>query len=386
MYIYLIQPLGSDSNVYKIGMSKRQNLDRLKSYPKSTRYIRFAEIGNNYKRAESELIKLFNENFTLHSGKEYFIINSYIEEIRAINIFNDVCDKYFQPLENNEKNKVDEINNVVKRDKEFVSKNILHEKRYVYECKLCKISTSNKYDYNKHLNTSKHKKLCNSDIICKNCFKSFSNKFNKNRHETKCSQQTMNNKIINNGNGSASVIGDNAVINNSPTIITLNIPDGRTISLETEKISNVKKKSTDKLDRIILQCMIDSKKDANSFIDRFDKDMSCQLYKKKEDDKVPAIDVLECLKYALMNSSDDIVIHHKITNLSGQKVYMFKTGDVLCYKEFLEVFFNKSKYKDNIDIDKCIQVIESDSAFNIGYSSYYKALRFKAKKLLRELN
>lgn len=71
--IYLIQPaelLNTDR--YKIGMSSKKNLDRIKKgYKKGTKWISINEV-NNPLDMENTIKKIFTYKFTLIAGKEYF--------------------------------------------------------------------------------------------------------------------------------------------------------------------------------------------------------------------------------------------------------------------------------------------------------------------------
>lgn len=73
-YIYLLQPaelVGTDR--YKLGISSKDNLNRLKSYGLGTRYIFFMEC-NDYIFIETKLKEAFNKAncVKLIKGKEYF--------------------------------------------------------------------------------------------------------------------------------------------------------------------------------------------------------------------------------------------------------------------------------------------------------------------------
>lgn len=71
--IYLIQPaelLNTDR--YKIGMSNKRGLDRVKKgYKKGTKWISINEV-DNPSDVEKTMKKIFTEKFTLIAGKEYF--------------------------------------------------------------------------------------------------------------------------------------------------------------------------------------------------------------------------------------------------------------------------------------------------------------------------
>ena len=71
--IYLIQPAELvGTNRYKIGCSKKPNLDRVKKgYKKGTRYLHIAECEEPHK-TESFIKAIFNDKFTLIAGKEYY--------------------------------------------------------------------------------------------------------------------------------------------------------------------------------------------------------------------------------------------------------------------------------------------------------------------------
>ena len=103
--IYLIQPAELvGTKRYKIGCSKKSNLDRVKTYKKGTRYLLVAECEEPHK-TESSIKTIFNDKFTLIAGKEYYegeesnmkqefinIINNYSNEIKE--------EKYTEQLSN----------------------------------------------------------------------------------------------------------------------------------------------------------------------------------------------------------------------------------------------------------------------------------------------
>jgi hypothetical protein len=71
--IYLVQPAELiGTNRYKIGCSENTELDRVKKgYKKGTRYILIMECDNPFV-LEKQIKKIFNENFKLIAGYEYF--------------------------------------------------------------------------------------------------------------------------------------------------------------------------------------------------------------------------------------------------------------------------------------------------------------------------
>lgn len=73
-YIYLLQPAELvGTNRYKIGISSKDNLNRLKSYGNGTRYIFFMEC-IDFLHIENKLKDAFNKSecIKLIKGKEYF--------------------------------------------------------------------------------------------------------------------------------------------------------------------------------------------------------------------------------------------------------------------------------------------------------------------------
>jgi hypothetical protein len=84
-YVYLIQPsalVGTDR--YKIGMSEVNNLSRLQSYNKNTRYLVMMDC-EFPRKVESRLINAFKRKFVCISGKEYFQVD--IPETELIQLF-----------------------------------------------------------------------------------------------------------------------------------------------------------------------------------------------------------------------------------------------------------------------------------------------------------
>ena len=83
-YVYIIQPAElRNTDRYKIGMSSKSDLSRVRSYRNGTRYIAIIEC-IDYIYVERLLIKHFNKNYKLIAGCEYFegdelcMINSFI--------------------------------------------------------------------------------------------------------------------------------------------------------------------------------------------------------------------------------------------------------------------------------------------------------------------
>jgi hypothetical protein len=87
-YCYLVQPaLLCQTNRYKIGMSSKADLSRLRSYHNGTRYILVFEC-DDARVVERKLLFAFNRMYTrCLGGNEYFECDN---EMQMINLFVDI--------------------------------------------------------------------------------------------------------------------------------------------------------------------------------------------------------------------------------------------------------------------------------------------------------
>ena len=75
-YIYLLQErefIRTNDNVYKVGMTTKENYERFRQYPKGS-VLLFQMICNNCKNIEKLVLKIFRETFKQRKdiGNEYF--------------------------------------------------------------------------------------------------------------------------------------------------------------------------------------------------------------------------------------------------------------------------------------------------------------------------
>jgi hypothetical protein len=89
--VYLIQPEELlQTNRYKIGCSLKNDLSRVCSYKKNSRYLYIAECINPH-TLESNIKSSFNNKYTLIAGKEYFegdeknIVNDFVKIVNDYN-------------------------------------------------------------------------------------------------------------------------------------------------------------------------------------------------------------------------------------------------------------------------------------------------------------
>ncbi len=97
--VYLVQPstlLQTDR--YKVGRSSKNDLSRLKSYLKGTRYLCIHECVDDV-LFERQLLERFNSMFELIAGNEYFRG----DELQMIDQFNDVVSVLNRQLRDDKK-------------------------------------------------------------------------------------------------------------------------------------------------------------------------------------------------------------------------------------------------------------------------------------------
>lgn len=84
-HVYLVQPATLvGTNRYKVGMSSKNDLNRVKSYGSGTRYLCIFEQDDAV-NMERKLLKVFRSKFNLIAGKEYFIVD--IPEADMVTLF-----------------------------------------------------------------------------------------------------------------------------------------------------------------------------------------------------------------------------------------------------------------------------------------------------------
>jgi hypothetical protein len=106
--LYFLQPcLVVGSNKYKIGMSSKDSLTRVRSYHEGTIYLCIVSC-NNYLEVEKILIQEFKKKYKLICGNEYFEIKN---ENEALELFIEIFLKYRKKAEikQEEKSYVSEI-------------------------------------------------------------------------------------------------------------------------------------------------------------------------------------------------------------------------------------------------------------------------------------
>ena len=181
--VYFIQPTELiNTNKYKIGMSRKNDLSRLKSYHKGTRFISIMSC-NNPLLLEGLIKNKFQNKYKLIAGNEYFEG----DEKNMLNDFLQIIDenKNLKELENKEII----FNNL---DKEIKNKKNLF-------CKICNknyASLSSISNHNRIFHSNNNLKIQpelkpeikieKNVYSCRKCKKIFTQKQNRWRHEQKC--------------------------------------------------------------------------------------------------------------------------------------------------------------------------------------------------------
>ena len=187
--VYFIQPTELiNTNKYKIGMSKENDLKRLRCYHKGTRFI--CIMSCMYPVTLEGLIKKnFKDKYKLIAGTEYFegdeneMLIHFLEIIKDNNK-NNVKDKEVE-IKNENLNDL-EINKEENIETKVINKEIKINKK-VYFCDICK----KKYKNYKCLwsHTKKFHQKSNIVILkheCTHCKKQFNDKSNRYKHQKIC--------------------------------------------------------------------------------------------------------------------------------------------------------------------------------------------------------
>jgi hypothetical protein len=284
----------------------------------------------------------------------------------------------------------------------------------MHTCVICKVNCKYESEYNRHLNSKKHKEKIESKNLCDGCFKEFSTKFNKNRHERKCKiMQTINNIETQNN------ITNNTVIN---IILPENPDSARTYLMLISELRN--KPFTDCFQKLSLDDMSYNKYDLMDYIEKFDtklnearEDMindhnnNCTFYEnvkkirengeeykekiiynpithpnykfecdhEKVNFKLNEDIVSKILKDTLLDDNDKIVVTHD-NDIHGKTDLLFKYKNTLHSDEILLEFLSKSNKKEICNLS---DNFKPASIIKNNYPEYYDKLEDKAIKIIR---
>ncbi len=146
----------------------------------------------------------------------------------------------------------------------------------MYYCDECKLNTKYLNNFRQHLKTNSHKLKCNSNLTCYKCIKKFNRKCNLTNHEKNCNVNLCPFKIENNistqNNAETINITNNNINNNiNITIPESKLKDAETIAMTFEELLN--KKSTNCIQRLILNQMNEESHDLMDYVEIFDKNI-----------------------------------------------------------------------------------------------------------------
>ena len=191
--IYLLQPSEfRNTSIYKIGRSSKDDLSRCISYGTNTKYVFIGQCENHIE-VEKSIIKVFNQMFTLFQGREYFEGNvdkmneivkgmtstsTIVKEMKETQQFQEV-----QELEKQQDSSVAET----KSDEEIES--LETNMNFKYFCHICNYRSIRQSQYDRHLQTNKHKQKSSNQVIEKNtciCGKKYQHASGLSKHKKKC--------------------------------------------------------------------------------------------------------------------------------------------------------------------------------------------------------
>lgn len=144
-FVYLIQPPEFVStNVFKIGYSCQENLNRIRQYGSNT-YIICITTSDNAPLTEKKLIKAFRSKYTIHKGKEYFVG----EDVKLM-------ERFFYSVAKSDAEVEDKLGmNAATNVETNIDVNLeANNKRF--ECSCCNYKTNRKDNYDRHMKSKRH--------------------------------------------------------------------------------------------------------------------------------------------------------------------------------------------------------------------------------------
>jgi hypothetical protein len=186
--VYFIQPTELiNTKKYKIGMSRENDLCRLKKYHKGTRFI--CVMSCKYpKTLEETLKKIFQTKYKLIAGSEYFEGNEEEMLDDFLKIIKENKNSNLKDKDKETDNLEEEINNIEIIKKENIEIKIIDKiNKKVYFCDICK----KKYKSYKCLWSHNKKFHQKPDIPihkhqCTHCKRQFNDKSNRYKHQKIC--------------------------------------------------------------------------------------------------------------------------------------------------------------------------------------------------------
>jgi hypothetical protein len=290
----------------------------------------------------------------------------------------------------------------------------------MHECKFCKFSCKYESEYNRHLNSKRHKEKSESKNLCDGCFKEFSTKFNKNRHEKSCKIMQTNIETQTNTNIGTQInnnITNNYILPENPEAVRIFV-----VGMIIKEL--IHKQTTDCFQKILLNDMESNKYNLMDYIEKFDTKLNkahddminehntnCKVdvisnkidengekymerivcrplthpeYQfdckhaevgfKLDDDTVSKI-----LTETLLDANDKIVVTHD-NDIHGMTDLLFKHEDTLHKDEILLEFLNKSNKKEICNLSNDFKPA---SIIKTNYPEYYDKIEEKAINIIQ---
>ncbi len=287
----------------------------------------------------------------------------------------------------------------------------------MHECKICKFSCKYESEYNRHLNSKRHKEKVENKNLCDGCFKEFSTKFNKNRHEKSCKIMQQNYTTNNIGTQINNNITNNYILPENPESMRIFV-----VGMLIKEL--IHKQTTDCFQKISLHDMESNNYNLMDYIEKFDTklneahhdmitdhntnckenvtfnkiDENGEKYKEKivcrpltypkhkfdckheeADFKLSEDIVSKILTETLLDANDKIVVTHD-NDIHGKTDLLFKHEDTLHKDGILLDFLSKSNKKEICNLSNDFK---PTSIIKTNYPEYYDKIEAKAIDIIQ---
>ncbi len=300
----------------------------------------------------------------------------------------------------------------------------------MYSCTSCNLSTKFLNNFRKHLNTDAHLERCNMNKACYKCLQIFKNNGALSKHLKTCMIELCpkKNKLAMQKIDTQNII-ENQNINNNINNINITIPesklkDAETIAMTFEELLN--KKSTNCIQRLILNQMNEESHDLMDYVEIFDKNIENKVNEIIEDHnkncsvinyiektnengekytkmvemtplthpdhnwnchhveskfKVDESTISNILATTILNK-DKIVITHD-NNAFGRTDLLFKHAKALHVDSILLDFLSKSKKYEHFNLSEDFR---PSSQLKKNYPEFYNSLEIQAHNVMNVFN
>lgn len=297
-------------------------------------------------------------------------------------------------------------------------------------CEACKFECGYKSEFDRHINSKKHKEKVARGNLCIFCFKKLSTSFNKKRHESKCKSRTVSIEV---NSGSSCTNIANSSLNNSmnSTNVNINMPESTVNAKDLESYMMeikelIKNQLTDCFQKLVLSQMMAEESDIMDYLEEIDEEILKEWNKFREQHNslcklTRFVDVLDehgnpvinkygfadteteviglstqcfhheagfklgidhlntILSKVLLNNKENLVVTHQTISLTGTIKLLFKHLKSLHNSGCVKTLLEKSKHVDKF----CIKESDVDLSQE-KYKELYSNLENLARKRIRQ--